>query len=279
MDTATAELLAEQSSGEIRDPAQFRSINGTHGSSGQDDVRSPEGISSCIVCPAYQLSLCGAIREKFAQAEWLPGTLPVASTVHRIPARHTIFHHKEWSEYVPFICSGWASSSITLADGRRQTLSFLLGGDIVSAACLLEPMSGRTVEAITEVEYRKFKRSDVKAVLFKNVDLMEKVSRIWGEERIHFDQMALDLGRRTADERIARLIVNIADRLARRGMRHGNSMEFPLRQRHIADATGLTPVHVSKVVGEFQRAGLFEIRGRTLTIFDDAELRRAAEWR
>jgi hypothetical protein len=42
---------------------------------------------------------------------------------------------------------------------------------------------------------------------------------------------------------------------------------------------GLTPVHVSKVVGEFQRADMFETRGRTLTIFDEAELRRAAEWR
>lgn len=279
MDTTNTEFLVEQSNGEIRNPAQFQPVNGGHALNGQDDVGSSEGISGCTVCPAYQLSLCGDIREKFAQAQWLPGTVPVASTVHRIPARHTIFHHKEWSEYVPFICSGWASSSITLADGRRQTLSFLLAGDIVSAACLLEPMSGRTVEAITEVEYRKFKRSDLKAVLFKHPDLMDKVSKIWSEERIHFDQMALDLGRRTADERIARLIVNIADRLARRGMRNGNTMEFPLRQRHIADATGLTPVHVSKVVGEFQRAGLFEIRSRTLTIFDDAELRRAAEWR
>ncbi len=279
MDTTSTEFLVELSSGEIRNPAQFRPVNGDHALSGQDGVRSSEGISGCTVCPAYQLSLCGDIREKFSQAQWLPGTVPVASTVHRIPARHTIFHHKEWSEYVPFICSGWASSSITLADGRRQTLSFLLAGDIVSAACLLEPMSGRTVEAITEVEYRKFKRSDLKVVLFKHPDLMDKVSKIWSEERIHFDQMALDLGRRTADERIARLIVNIADRLAKRGMRNGNMMEFPLRQRHIADATGLTPVHVSKVVGEFQRAGLFEIRGRTLTIFDDAELRRAAEWR
>jgi CRP/FNR family transcriptional regulator len=279
MDKTTTEFIAERSNGEIRNPAQFQPVNGAHGLGGQDDASSSAGISGCTVCPAYHLSLCGEIRERFAQAQWLPGTEPVASTVHRIPARHTIFHHKEWSEYVPFICSGWASSSVTLADGRRQTLSFLLGGDIVSAACLLEPMSGRTVEAITEVEYRKFKRSDLKAVLFKHPDLMDRVSKIWSEERIHFDQMALDLGRRTADERIARLIVNIADRLAKRGMRNGDTMEFPLRQRHIADATGLTPVHVSKVVGEFQRAGLFEIRGRTLTIFDDAELRRAAEWR
>ena len=56
-------------------------------------------------------------------------------------------------------------------------------------------------------------------------------------------------------------------------------MEFPLRQRHIADATGLTPVHVSKVLGEFQRARLIEISSRSLTILNEAELRIAADWR
>ena len=140
-------------------------------------------------------------------------------------------------------------------------------------------MSGRTVEAITEVEYRKFRRSDLKAFLFKYPDLLEKISKVWSDERAQLDQMALDLGRRTADERIARLILNLMDRLAKRGMRSGNTMQFPLRQRHIADATGLTPVHVSKVLGEFQRAGIFEIHSRTLTIIDEMELRRAAEWR
>jgi CRP-like cAMP-binding protein len=62
-------------------------------------------------------------------------------------------------------------------------------------------------------------------------------------------------------------------------MTTGQTMEFPLRQRHIADATGLTPVHVSKVLGEFQRAGLIEIGERLLTIVNETELRRAAEWR
>jgi len=59
----------------------------------------------------------------------------------------------------------------------------------------------------------------------------------------------------------------------------GAMMEFPLRQRHIADATGLTPVHVSKVLGEFQRANLIDISRRTLTIVNGTELRRVADWR
>jgi CRP-like cAMP-binding protein len=170
-------------------------------------------------------------------------------------------------------------SSVTLPDGRRQILSFLLPGDIVSTACLLEPMSGRAAEAVTEVTCRKFKRSDLKDFLFKHPNQLEKLSRIWIEERAQADQLALDLGRRSADERIARLILNLAERLAKRGMMDGQAMEFPLRQRHIADATGLTPVHVSKVLGEFQRAGLIEISSRSLTIIDVTELRRAADWR
>ena len=101
---------------------------------------------------------------------------------------------------------------------------FLLPGDIVSAASLLEPMSGRTVEAITEVEYRKFKRSDLKAFLFRYPDMLEKISKVWSEERAQFDQMALDLGRRTADERIARLILSLAEKLAERGLRNGDTM-------------------------------------------------------
>ena len=196
-----------------------------------------------------------------------------------IPARRTICHPKEWSDFIPIICQGWATSSVTLLDGRRQILSFLLPGDLVSTACLLEPMSGRTVEAITDVTCRKFVRNDLKALLFQSPHLLEKFSKIWVEERTQADQLALDLGRRTADERIARLILNLADRLAKRNVVHDRTMEFPLRQRHIADATGLTPVHVSKVLGEFQRAGLVEINRRSLTLINETELRRVADWR
>ena len=88
--------------------------------------------------------------------------------------------------------------------------------------------------------------------------------------------MTIDLGRRTADERLARLILRLMKRLAKRGMVQGQTMEFPLRQHQIADATGLTPVHVSRVLGNFRRKGLIEINGRSLTILNATELNRVA---
>jgi CRP/FNR family transcriptional regulator len=235
---------------------------------------------ACPVCPAYELNLCPPVRQKVDSE---PGGTPAApmlvSTIHTIPARRMICHPKEWSEFVPIICAGWAAASVALPDGRQQILSFLLPGDFAPMASLLEAMSGQSVEALTQVTYRRFKRSDIKANLVAYSDLLERLARIWSEERMQADQLALALGRRTADERIARLILNLADKLAKRGMTNGQTMEFPLRQRHIADATGLTPVHVSKVLGEFQRAGLIEIGNRRLTIVSATELRRVADWR
>jgi len=244
-----------------------------------DAADKADGMMSCLICPANDLTLCTGAKPSESRIDWAADTMELASSTQLIPARRTICHPKEWSDTIPVICQGWAASSITLLDGRRQILAFLLPGDLVSTVSLLEPMSGRTVEAVTDVTCRKFSRADLKAFVFQRPNLLDKLSKTWLDERSQADQLALDLGRRTADERIARLILNVVERLAKRGLVKGAAMEFPLRQRHVADATGLTPVHVSKVLGEFQRADLIDISRRTLTILNEPELRRVADWR
>lgn len=232
---------------------------------------------ACTLCPAFNL-LCGGLTKE-GEAAGPPDSLSPSATVHTIPARRLILHPKEWSDIVPIICSGWAMSSVALPDGRRQIISFLLPGDIVSAGSLVAPMTGHAVEAITEVTYRKFKRTEIKNLLFGRSDLLEKLFALWNEAKARSDQLALDLGRRRADERIARLILRLAEKVAKRTSVRTQTFDFPLRQRHIADATGLTPVHVSKVLGELQRTGLVEISSRSLTITNMPELQRVADWR
>ena len=62
-------------------------------------------------------------------------------------------------------------------------------------------------------------------------------------------------------------------------MANGQTIHFPLRQHHVADATGLTSVHVSKVLSDFRRCGLIEISDRSLTILDPAGFQRVATMR
>jgi len=235
---------------------------------------------TCEICPGLELNICQAA----SQAEWAvsdAALIPVQQSDHFALARRIVCREEDLHDSVPVICGGWAASIATLSDSSRQILSFLLPGDIVPTTLLSEPRERYLVEAITDVRYRIFKRSELKAAVFKQVDLLEKFLKAWAEEKSRSDQLIVDLGRRTADERIARLILNLAERLAKRGMAGGEPVEldFPLRQRHVADATGLTPVHVSKVLSEFRRSGLIRISERSLTILDLKGFRRIANMR
>jgi CRP/FNR family transcriptional regulator len=233
----------------------------------------------CAACPSYDLSLCQAVSKSAESGPLRAEYAQLQQTHHSVPARRIICYERDLNDVVPIIGEGWAASVVMLANGSRQILSFLLPGDITSTALLFGPRSHCLVEAITEVSYCTFKRTALTALLFGDPDLFDVLSRTWIEEKSRADQLTVDLGRRTADERIARLILNLMDRLTRRGMAKGQTMEFPLRQHHIADATGLTPVHVSKVLSEFRRRGLIEISDRSLTMIDPDGFRRVADLR
>jgi CRP/FNR family transcriptional regulator len=230
--------------------------------------------------PTVQAKSASSLADELSRCEAVPDTgwTPSANTERTVAARRIVCREQDLHDIVPMICDGWAASIVLLSDGSRQILSFLLSGDIVSSALFQDAPPQCLIEAITDVRYRSFNRRKLKENLFDHPELLEQLSKIWIEEKARSDQLVVDLGRRTADERIARLILNLADRLAQRGMAQPDTaeMDFPLRQHHIADATGLTPVHVSKVLTEFRKNGLIDISDRSLTIRDPAGFRRVA---
>jgi CRP-like cAMP-binding protein len=68
--------------------------------------------------------------------------------------------------------------------------------------------------------------------------------------------------------------MKLMERLTTLGMVADNSFHFPLRQSHIAEITGLTPVHVSRVINLLRREGLIDLRNRTIIVRDPAALQR-----
>ena len=234
--------------------------------------RIDEG-ASCAACPAGEFNLCAGRTAKDQLAALL------RPAVQTIPARRPICRAGEALDAIPIICKGWAASAMTLPDGRRLILSILLPGDIVSSALLIESEIRFSVEAVTDVEYRMFDRADLQTLFVRRPHLLADLSKIWIDEKNQADQLALELGRCSADERIARLILNLSKRLSARGLVQNQTMEFPLRHHQIADAMGLTVVHVSKVLSEFKRAGMIQMDNRSMTILDLPALRRVANVR
>jgi CRP-like cAMP-binding protein len=98
-------------------------------------------------------------------------------------------------------------------------------------------------------------------------------------EKEEVDQLATNLGRRRAEERIARLFLHLKERLEMRGLVRDQSFALPLRQQHIADATGLTSVHVNRVIGALRNDGIIELANGMLKIANLAGLQRVADLR
>jgi CRP/FNR family transcriptional regulator, anaerobic regulatory protein len=81
------------------------------------------------------------------------------------------------------------------------------------------------------------------------------------------------LGRSTAEQRVGYLMLETFDRLRQRGMVNGGSTcPFPLQRRDLADAAGLSRVHVARTLDTLRQRRLAEIQDGVLVIYDRAKL-------
>jgi CRP/FNR family transcriptional regulator, anaerobic regulatory protein len=176
----------------------------------------------------------------------------------KIRAYKNIKSAGEQSDRVYVVCDGWAFRFVLLPDGRKQILSILIPGDVITPTRLFDENVRFSVQALTDMQYCGFASSILKAKLIADLAFLDAWANLLVAERHHHFGLLIDLGSRTADERIAHLILDLKLRLKRRGMMVERSFVFPLSQRLIAAATGLTPEHVSRVMGSFRREGLIE---------------------
>jgi CRP-like cAMP-binding protein len=203
----------------------------------------------------------------------LTDNLP-AQTHEGARAHETIYHRGEAVEGLHILCVGWAYRYIQLADGRRQILSFLLPGDVFSPTSAFENEPHFSVKALTDVRFSRFDRKDVKQLLLSNRNALDALCDLFVKDTKDGDELILDLGRRNAEERIAHLMLSLCERIEAREVIRDNRYPLPLRQQHIADIAGLTPVHVGRVIGAFRKDNIIDLSQGYLTILNRSRLER-----
>ncbi|MBI1202455.1 MAG: helix-turn-helix domain-containing protein [Rhodopseudomonas sp.] len=233
----------------------------------------PVPKSGCPNCILVGRGLCGFLFD-IGLDQPFPDLPPISQKQVEFAARRTIFHRNQVLDGVPVICDGWAAATIKLSDGSRQILSFILPGELVTSRLVFESQLDVSIDSITNGSYRSFDRKQLRAAIDRSPQTFDRIMSAYSTESRRADQLITALGRRSAVERVAGLLVDLWDRLDRLGKIEGDSIEFPLRQTHIADATGLTTVYVNKVLAEFRNDGLIDISDRHLQILDMTQLQR-----
>lgn len=175
--------------------------------------------------------------------------------------------------------SGWAFRYRMLRDGRRQILNFLLPGDFIG---LQEELEGRTphgVEALTACTLCVFPRKGLRTLYQEHPGLAYDVTWICSHEELIVDENLVSVGRRTALERTAMLLLHLYRRAEESGLASAQGIPLPINQQHIADALGLSLVHTNKTLRRLREAGLHDINGGYLKIGNMGALQRLAEYR
>ena len=236
----------------------------------------PAPKPGCTNCIMRGLGMCRVLLDLGWERPFTGKQAVVSQKRRPFAARRAIFYQNESVDSVPVICEGWAATMLKISNGRRQILSFLLPGEMITCGLVFEQQLHLSIDAVTRGCYRSFDRLQLRAAMSGSPIIFDKILSSYNDEKNRADQLIADLGRRSAVERVARLLLDIWHRLEKSGMAEGDSIEFPLRQTHIADATGLTPVYVNRVLSEFRNDGVIEISDRALKIADMKRLRQLA---
>jgi CRP-like cAMP-binding protein len=170
-----------------------------------------------------------------------------------------------------WIVSGWACERRVLPDGRRQIFSFSVPGDVV----LSRPVSANSrcsVVAITIIECLDVAQMLGRARDVDRPELWRAMTRALSlaDER-RYDTI-VRLGQRSAVQRVADLLIELHDRLDQIGMTDRNGFHLPLTQEHLADALGLSLVHVNRSLKALRLKGLASFRFGRVSDLDRAGL-------
>lgn len=240
------------------------------------ETESPAGkegdLLSCQACPLKKQRFCSALIGTPAREDRLG-----LRSVSVIGARQFAYKANEQTQRFSVLQSGWAVRFTHTHDGRRQVLALLLPGDILGLEVTTKGIISHPILALTQLQLCTFRADDFNRIASEDPGVMLSTAAVLQDVREGYEARIVDLGRSTAEERIARLILDIKRRLDSTDMISSSErIPFPLRQQTIADMLGLTQVHVSRVMSQIRKAGLISLDRETLEIRDMDGLKRIA---
>jgi len=192
----------------------------------------------------------------------------------------TVIHEGQHDGPLYTLLSGWAFRYKTLSDGRRQILNFLLAGDFIGVQQKMSDVTVHGVQALTDVALCVFRRDALWELHRRAPTLGFGVTWLTAHEESIVDDTLLSVGRRSATERIATLLILLYKRAAAlEAQPHltAKGVPFPLTQQHIADALGLSLVHTNKTLRGLEGRGLHRIEDGRLRLLDMNALTRLAD--
>ncbi len=195
------------------------------------------------------------------------------------PPRTVIRRYGEWQNRTFLIRAGWASTYILLPDGGRQITDFHVRGDLAINANPTKKYSSDSFQAISDLSVFEIPSREFLALIENgNSSLSSMVLTVLSRIKAISGEHLANLGRRRAAVRTAHLLLELGVRLEKVGLCEEDGYDCPLTQNDLADALGLTTIHMSRTLRELRQSGWMNFHNGRVTFTDREALVNFAQF-
>jgi CRP-like cAMP-binding protein len=204
--------------------------------------------------------------------------LALPHTIRALDRHDYIVREGVAAEHSCLLLRGYLSRHKIVASGARQIVSVHMAGDMVNMQNSLLARADHSVQALTDVEVALIPGRAIVALAGARPAV---AIAMWLDTLIDgaiFREWIANVGRRDASTRTAHLLCEFGLRQERAGLGTRGRYDLPLTQSDLADALGLTPVHVNRTLKHLEAAGLISRDNRAVTISSWNALRKAGDF-
>ena len=209
-------------------------------------TKTPSTFKTCASCNVRHKSICDPLCQ-----EDVSRVLSYKKEERSYPAKEDIFLQGSHRTELMTILEGWAFNYETTENGNRQITKFTFPGDFV----------GFSADTDVPLAY---------SVLHKHSGLAFRLIWMVSREEVRLQKLLTMVSRRPALDRVALLLLDIICRIegCSRSLVSGRKVDLPITQEHMADALGLTPIHVNRMLQKLRKAGIISLEHGVLRILD-----------
>lgn len=199
-------------------------------------------------------------------------------TIKVLDAHGDIVREGDRPSIVCLILEGFACRYTTVPSGRRQILSLHIPGDIPDLQSLFIKVMDHNLATLVPTKVALIAHDAMRNLIDRNHRVAHLLWRDSLVDAAIFRRWIVGIGRRSAYARFAHLVCEFAMRMHAVGLMEKDVCAMPFTQADIADALGLSNVHVSRVLGRLRKKGLFTWQDGVLTIKNWQQLQKEAEF-
>ena len=176
------------------------------------------------------------------------------------------------------LVSGFAYRQKLTGDGGRQILSIHIPGEALDFQNIFLNVADHSVQMLTRGHLAVVPRADIQAIARHSASIGHAILVSTLVESSIFREWILNVGRRDAKSRLAHVLCELAVRLDTHGLTDHMGYHLPMTQAELADALGLTPVHLNRVIRSLESDGLINRSKREISFPDWERMRDIADF-